>query len=90
MENLEHEEPLILESLTTERIHELWSKTYNKEGKADRSHIIPFYHDRIVFEDSIQRIEGIEDFKAICAGLTEFCEQLNMDIQSVVKDANIK
>ena len=79
----------ILEELTTDRILELWSKTYNKEGKPDWSHIFPYYHDQIVFEDSIQKIEGIEDFKAMCNRLTERCEQLNMEIQSIVKDADI-
>jgi limonene-1,2-epoxide hydrolase len=89
MENVELVAPPVLESLTTERIRELWSKTYNNEGKPDWSHIFPYYHERIVFEDSIQRIEGIEEFKAMCARLTKRCEQLNMEIQSVVKDANI-
>jgi limonene-1,2-epoxide hydrolase len=89
MENVELVAPPVLESLTTERIRELWSKTYNYEGKPDWSHIFPYYHERIVFEDSIQRIEGIEEFKAMCARLTKRCEQLNMEIQSVVKDANI-
>ena len=77
----------ILEPLTAEQIRELWSKTYNKEGKPDWSHIFPYYHDDIVFEDSIQRIEGITDFKAMCARLTKRCEQLNMDIQSITRNA---
>ena len=89
MENLELVAPPVVESLTTERIYELWSKTYNSEGKPDWSHIFPYYHDQIVFEDSIQRIEGIEEFKAMCARLTKRCQQLNMEIQSIVKDANI-
>jgi len=89
METLELVDTLVVESLTTERIYELWSKTYNKEGKPDWSHIFPYYHDQIVFEDSIQRIEGIEEFKAMCARLTKRCQQLNMDIQSIVKNANI-
>ena len=78
-----------MEPLTVEQIFELWSKTYNKEGKPDWSHIFPFYHDKIVFQDSIQKIEGIQDFKAMCNRLTNRCEQLNMEIQSIVKDANI-
>jgi hypothetical protein len=89
MENLEQVDPLVLASLTTERIRELWSKTCNMEGKPDWSQIFPYYHDQIVFEDSIQRIEGIEDFKAMCARLTKRCEQLNMVIESIVKDTNI-
>jgi hypothetical protein len=72
-----------MEALTPERFRELWSQTYNTEGKPDWSHIYPFYHPNIVFEDSIQRIEGLEEFKAMCARLAKRCEQLNMEIISV-------
>jgi ketosteroid isomerase-like protein len=79
----------MIEKLTPETIREHWSKTYNTEGKPDWSHIFPFYHDEIVFQDSIQRIEGIEDFKAMCERLTSRCEQLNMDIESVVMEGDV-
>jgi len=79
----------MVEKLATEQIRELWSKTYNTEGKPDWSHLFPYYHDAIVFQDSIQRIEGIEEFKAMCGRLTDRCEQLNMDITSVVVEGNI-
>jgi len=72
-----------LEPLTAERFRELWSRTYNTEGKPDWSHIFPYYHEEIVFEDCIQRIEGIEEFKAMCARLTKRCEQLSMEILSL-------
>jgi hypothetical protein len=72
-----------LEPLTAERFRELWSRTYNTEGKPDWSHIFPYYHENIVFEDCIQRIEGIEEFKAMCARLTRRCEQLSMEILSL-------
>ena len=78
-----------LQPLTTERILELWSKTYNTQGKPDWSHIFPYYHEAIIFEDSIQRIEGIEDFKAMCQRLTERCRQLNMEILSIAQNENI-
>ncbi len=81
--------PFFIEPLTPALIRELWSKTYNQEGKPDWSHIFPYYHEQIVFEDSIQRIEGIAEFKAMCARLTHRCEQLNMEIQSVVMESNI-
>ena len=77
------------EKLTPDSIRELWSKTYNTEGKPDWSHIFPYYHDDIVFQDSIQRIQGIEDFKAMCNRLTDRCEQLNMDITDVAVEGNI-
>ena len=78
----------MVERLTTERVRELWGKTYNREGKPDWSHIFPFYHEDIVFEDSIQKIEGIQAFTAMCNRLTTRCEQLSMDILSVVIDSN--
>lgn len=89
MENTSLIENSILVPLTTDRILELWTKTYNTEGKPDWSHLFPYYHDQIVFEDSIQKIEGIVDFKAMCNRLTHRCDQLNMEILSIVKDANI-
>jgi len=75
-----------LEPLTPDLVRELWSKTYNREGKPDWSHIFPYYHERIVFQDSIQRIEGIDAFVALCQRLTKRCKQLNMDILSAVGD----
>lgn len=78
----------MIERLTTERVRELWGKTYNREGKPDWSHIFPYYHEDIIFEDSIQRIEGIEAFTAMCNRLTARCEQLSMEILSVVTESN--
>lgn len=87
LDNAEQNKPI--EPLTIERVLELWSKTYNRDGKPDWSHIFPYYHDDIVFQDSIQRIEGIEDFKALCDRLTDRCEQLNMDIYSIAQNGNV-
>ncbi len=75
-----------LPQLDNERIRELWSKTYNDAGKPDWSHLFPYYHDEIVFEDIIQRIEGIEEFKALCQRLTERSSQLTMKIGSILSN----
>ena len=75
-----------MEPLTVERILDLWSKTYNREGKPDWSHLFPYYHEDIVFQDSIQRIEGKADFTAMCSRLAERCEQIAMNIESIVMD----
>lgn len=82
------EEPL--KPLTIESVLELWSKTYNTDGKPDWSHLFPFYHPDIIFQDSIQRIEGIDDFKALCQRLTNRCTQLRMDIASIAKGTDGK
>ena len=81
--NHEHESIDSIEPLTPELFRELWSRTYNTEGKPDWSHIFPYYHEDIIFEDSIQRIEGMKEFTAMCGRLTKRCEQLNMEIISL-------
>lgn len=75
--------------LTKENVLFLWSKTYNTDGKPDWSHIFKYYSDSIVFQDSIQRIEGIDEFIALCNRLTKRCKELRMDIESIVKEDNI-
>ncbi|HPE88438.1 MAG TPA: nuclear transport factor 2 family protein [Spirochaetia bacterium] len=71
--------------LTPETVRELWSRTYNTAGKPDWSHTFPYYHPEVVFQDSIQRVEGIEAFKALCGRLTDRCEELRMEIHSVAR-----
>ncbi|OAA30083.1 limonene-1,2-epoxide hydrolase [Kosmotoga arenicorallina S304] len=66
--------------LTLEILKELWSKTYNTEGKPDWSHILPYYDDEIYFRDSIQEIRGIEEFKAMTERLAKRSKSLNMKI----------
>ena len=66
--------------LNAESIKELWSKTYNTEGKPDWSHILPFYHEDIYFRDSIQELHGIEEFKAMTKRLTDRSNDLTMKI----------
>ena len=66
--------------LTLELVQELWSKTYNTEGKPDWSHILPYYDDNICFRDSIQEIRGIKDFTAMTERLTNRSKDLKMKI----------
>lgn len=78
-----------LAELTADLVEHLWSKTYNTQGKPDWSHIFPYYHPDIVFQDSIQRIEGIQQFEAMCNRLTKRCESLRMDLSNVMKRDNV-
>jgi len=71
--------------LNAENIIEIWSRTYNTNNKPDWSHIFPYYHDDIVFQDSIQRLQGKKEFKAMCNRLTSRCQSLNMDIISIAE-----
>lgn len=74
--------------LNEENVLMLWSTTYNTQGKPDWSHIFEYYHDDVVFHDTIQRIEGIAEFTALCDRLTGRCKELRMDIESIFKKDN--
>ena len=76
-------------TLTIETIREHWSKTYNTDGKPDWSHIFPFYHENIVFQDSIQRVEGKEAFLGVCNRLTDRCRELKMNIVDIARNGNV-
>jgi limonene-1,2-epoxide hydrolase len=75
--------------LTKELVLELWSKTYNTEGKPDWSHILPYYDDNIIFRDSIQEIHGIKEFTAMTERLTKRSKDLKMKIVNAVMVENI-
>ncbi len=72
-----------------ETIKELWSKTYNTEGKTDWSHILPYYDDQIYFRDSIQEIHGIEDFRAMTERLTKRSKDLKMKVVRAIMQVDI-
>ena len=65
------------------------SKTYNREGKPDWSHIFPYYHQDIVFQDSIQKVAGKEDFVVMCDRLTKRCRSLHMDLFNIMQKDNV-
>ena len=75
--------------INQETIKELWSKTYNTEGKPDWSHILPYYDDQIYFRDSIQEIHGIEEFTAMTQRLADRSKDLKMHIVRTVQQENI-
>ena len=75
--------------LTKDLVLDLWSKTYNTEGKPDWSHIIPWYDDNIYFRDSVQEIRGKDEFKAMTERLTERSKDLKMNIVNAVMEENI-
>jgi hypothetical protein len=75
--------------LTKELVLELWSQTYNTEGNPDWSHILPYYDNNIYFRDSIQEIQGIEDFTAMTERLTQRSKDLKMKIVKAIMEENI-
>lgn len=72
-----------------ETISELWSKTYNTDGKPDWSHILPFYDESIYFRDSIQELRGMTDFKAMTERLTKRSKDLKMNLVHVIKQEQV-
>jgi hypothetical protein len=75
--------------LTKDLVKDLWSKTYNTEGKPDWSHILPYYDENIYFRDSIQKIHGIEEFTAMTERLTRRSKDLKMNIVNASMEKNI-
>ena len=83
------EKDIMSEKITAiDTVIELWSKTYNADGKPDWSHILPFYDTHINFRDSIQELKGIEEFKAMTVRLTERSKDLKMRIVDAVMQEN--
>jgi limonene-1,2-epoxide hydrolase len=84
-----HPEKAPRKALDINAVRVLWSRTYNSTGKPDWSHLYPYYHPEIVFQDSIQRIKGKAGFVALCERLTNRCDKLQMEIRSIVQDSNV-
>ena len=91
MENVNYDTDLTSDDiiLTAESVRELWSKTYNTEGKPDWSHILPYYDQDIVFRDSIQELHGIEAFTEMTGRLAKRSKDLKMRIVSAVQEGSL-
>jgi len=70
-------------------VKELWSRTYNTDGKPDWSHILPYYDKDICFRDSIQELHGLDEFVAMTERLTKRSKDLKMEIVNAVSQGNI-
>ena len=71
-----------------EQLRDLWTNIYNTEGKPDWSHILPYYHEDILFRDSVQIIHGIEEFKAMTERLIARSNDLKMEINHTAQNDN--
>lgn len=87
-ENYDEQGILNDKKITIETVRELWSKTYNTEGKPDWSHILPYYDNDIWFRDSVQELRGIEEFTAMTERLTKRSKDLSMKIVNAVMEDN--
>ncbi|NBK21162.1 MAG: nuclear transport factor 2 family protein [Spirochaetia bacterium] len=72
-----------------EQLKDLWTNIYNTEGKPDWSHILPYYDDDIFFYDSVQKIHGITDFKAMTERLIARSNNLKMTVKNTAQNDNI-
>jgi limonene-1,2-epoxide hydrolase len=89
-DNLEKPDVFTGRITNAETIKELWSQTYNTDGKPDWSHILPYYDDNIYFKDSIQEIHGIEEFRAMTERLAKRSKNLKMNvIRALMKDCMV-
>ncbi len=75
-----------IESL--EQLVDLWTNIYQKEGKPDWSHILPYYDEELWFKDTIQEIVGLEDFTIMTQRLAERSGNLNMEITHGAQNDN--
>jgi len=74
--------------ITLEQLKELWSQTYNTEGKPDWSHILPYYDENIYFRDSVQELHGIKDFTEMTERLSKRSKDLKMEILNAAQNGN--
>jgi limonene-1,2-epoxide hydrolase len=72
-----------------EHFIELWTKIYSTGGKPDWSHIIPYYDDSIHFRDTVQEVNGIEEFKGVIERLTKRSKELEFKIVNAVMNDRI-
>ena len=72
-----------------EQLKDLWTNIYNTEGKPDWSHILPYYDHAIYFCDSVQKINGIDDFKAMTERLIARSNNLKMDVKHTASNGNV-
>ncbi|MCA1949340.1 MAG: nuclear transport factor 2 family protein [Treponema sp.] len=77
-----NDDPYVITSL--EQFTALWSQTYNREGKPDWSHIIPYYDEAIHFRDCIQEVQGLKNFRELTERLTKRSQDLSMAIKNAV------
>jgi hypothetical protein len=74
---------------SAEQLIELWSTTYNSEGRPDWSHILPYYDQDIRFKDTVQEIRGIEEFSRMTERLAERSGSLVMEITHYARNEDV-
>ncbi len=68
---------------------ELWQGIYSLSGRPCWDGILPYYHEDILFRDSVQEIRGIGPFTAMTRRLAERSRDLEFLIHNGVMDGNV-
>ncbi len=79
----------VKKQVNSEVIREQWTRTYNTSGKPDWSHLFPYYHEDILFQDSIQQVKGKAAFEEVCNRLAVRCRELHMNILSIAQTDHV-
>lgn len=62
----------------------LWEEIYSSPGGPKWDHLIPYYDENITFRDTVQEINGIDDFKDMTERLTKRSKNLDVLIHNAV------
>lgn len=72
-----------------EQLTGLWTDIYNTDGRPDWSHILPYYHEDILFKDTVQEIRGKKEFTAMTERLIARSKKLQMEIRNCSSDDRV-
>lgn len=72
-----------------EQLTRLWTDIYNTDGRPDWAHILPYYHEDILFKDTVQEIRGKKEFTAMTERLVQRSKKLQMEIRNCSSDDRI-
>jgi limonene-1,2-epoxide hydrolase len=72
-----------IESL--EQYIQLWKDIHASDGGPRWDHILPYYHEDIIFQDSVQKLQGIKEFTA----MTDRLKKRSKNFDVVVHNSGI-
>jgi hypothetical protein len=67
----------------------LWQDVYASAGRPAWDHILPYYDKDIVFQDSVQRIRGIEDFSEMTRRLAKRSRRIEFLVRNSVMTGDL-
>ena len=67
----------------------LWQDVYASAGRPAWDHILPYYDQDIVFQDSVQRIQGIKDFSEMTRRLAKRSRKIGFLVRNSVMTGDL-